>query len=77
MNAPASTSAFDPAAWFALRGWTPFPFQQATWQSIIAGDSGLLHASTGSGKTWAIWLAALARFGAKKRSNLRHLNPRA
>ncbi|KPC54628.1 ligase-associated DNA damage response DEXH box helicase [Amantichitinum ursilacus] len=66
MNAPASTSAFDPAAWFASRGWTPFPFQQATWQSIIAGDSGLLHASTGSGKTWAIWLAALARFGAKK-----------
>ncbi|EGH17997.1 helicase domain-containing protein, partial [Pseudomonas savastanoi pv. glycinea str. race 4] len=26
------------------------------------GESGLLHASTGSGKTYAVWFAALNRF---------------
>ncbi|MES2820445.1 MAG: ligase-associated DNA damage response DEXH box helicase [Pseudomonadota bacterium] len=47
--------------WFALRGWTPFPFQKTVWQAVKRGESGLLHASTGAGKTYAVWLAALAR----------------
>ena len=63
------TRVFDPQAWFEGRGWQPFPFQQATWQSVMAGESGLLHASTGSGKTWAIWLGALAKFGAQPRED--------
>src|SRR5690606_39782105 len=37
--------------WFASRGWQPFPFQQDVWQAIGKGESGLLHATTGSGKT--------------------------
>jgi ATP-dependent Lhr-like helicase len=49
------------AAWFAARGWTPFPFQQEVWAGMRAGRSGLLHASTGSGKTYAAWLGALGR----------------
>lgn len=48
--------------WFASRGWQPFPFQQDVWQAVQDGESGLLHATTGSGKTYAVWLGALERF---------------
>ena len=52
------------SAWFAGRGWTPFPFQREVWTAMAAGRSGLLHASTGSGKTYAVWFGALARAAA-------------
>src|SRR5690606_34501358 len=39
--------------------WSPFPFQTAVWQAMAQGDSGLLHATTGAGKTYAVWLGAL------------------
>ncbi len=48
--------------WFATRGWQPFPFQRDVWQAIDQGESGLLHATTGSGKTYAVWMGALNRF---------------
>jgi ATP-dependent Lhr-like helicase len=47
------------ADWFTRRGWAPFPFQQAVWQAMAEGRSGLLHATTGAGKTYAVWLGAL------------------
>jgi len=47
--------------WFAAHGWAPFPFQQAVWAHIAAGRSGLLHATTGAGKTYAVWFALLNR----------------
>jgi ATP-dependent Lhr-like helicase len=50
-------------AWFAERGWTVFPFQRAVWDAAAAGRSGLLHATTGAGKTYAVWFAALQRAG--------------
>ncbi|WP_028239892.1 ligase-associated DNA damage response DEXH box helicase [Stutzerimonas azotifigens] len=56
------------AAWFAQRGWRPFPFQQQVWQAIEAGESGLLHATTGAGKTYAVWFGALNRFASTKTS---------
>jgi ATP-dependent Lhr-like helicase len=64
MSAPGDTTAPPAlgAAWFAQRGWQPFPFQRAVWAAIGAGESGLLHASTGAGKTYAVWLGALQRF---------------
>ncbi|WP_373988350.1 ligase-associated DNA damage response DEXH box helicase [Duganella sp. BuS-21] len=46
-------------AWFSQRGWKVFPFQRAVWDAAAAGQSGLLHASTGAGKTYAVWFAAL------------------
>ncbi len=55
MTSPAS-------AWFALRQWKPFPFQKEVWAAVKAGESGLLHATTGAGKTYAVWFAALNRF---------------
>jgi len=50
--------------WFYERGWVPFPFQREVWQAVRDGESGLLHATTGSGKTYAVWLGALNRFAA-------------
>lgn len=47
------------AAWMAGRGWQPFAFQQEVWQAVDQGRSGMLHATTGSGKTYAVWLGML------------------
>ena len=49
-------------AWFASRGWRPNAFQRGVWSAIAQGQSGLLHATTGSGKTYAVWLGILMRF---------------
>ncbi len=57
-RAPANPAA---DAWFAARGWEPFPFQREVWAAMAAGESGLLHATTGSGKTYAVWMGALSR----------------
>ena len=48
--------------WFASRGWTPFEFQRRTWRAYREGESGLVHASTGTGKTLAAWGAALSEW---------------
>ena len=48
--------------WFAQQEWTPFPFQRETWQAYLAGESGLLNAPTGSGKTYALWTPCLLSF---------------
>ena len=50
--------------WFTARGWKPFVFQKQVWAAVKRGESGLLHASTGAGKTYAVWFAALNRFAA-------------
>lgn len=47
--------------WFAAHGWRPFEFQRAVWSQVAAGRSGLLHAATGTGKTYALWFALLNR----------------
>ncbi len=59
---PAATDLAN--AWFAKRGWKPFAFQRRVWAAVERGESGLLHASTGAGKTYAVWLAALRAFKA-------------
>ncbi|QGM96579.1 ligase-associated DNA damage response DEXH box helicase [Methylocystis parvus] len=46
------------AAWFREKGWTPFDFQKDVWARMAAGESGLLHATTGTGKTLAVALGA-------------------
>jgi ATP-dependent helicase Lhr and Lhr-like helicase len=50
--------------WVRARGWQPFPFQEAVWAALAAGENGLLHAPTGTGKTLAAWLGAILRTGA-------------
>jgi ATP-dependent Lhr-like helicase len=46
-------------AWFASRGWKPFPFQRDVWRAYLTGESGLVHAATGTGKTLAAWIGPL------------------
>lgn len=48
--------------WFTARGWKPFAFQKEVWAAVARGESGLLHASTGAGKTYSVWFAALNQF---------------
>jgi ATP-dependent Lhr-like helicase len=58
---PAAGAAVDRfRGWFAARGWEVFPFQEEVWQAAAAGESGLVHAPTGTGKTLAAWLGAIA-----------------
>jgi ATP-dependent Lhr-like helicase len=45
--------------WFNSEGWAPFPFQEEVWQAYLAGESGLIHAATGTGKTYAAWIGPL------------------
>ncbi len=51
----------DIEAWFAARGWTPFDFQREAWRAQLDGRSGLVHAPTGCGKTYAAFCGLLAR----------------
>src|SRR5688572_20135759 len=53
-------AALEPAhEWFASRGWAPFDFQREVWSAYLAGESGLIHAATGTGKTYAAWWGPL------------------
>ncbi|SFI82347.1 ligase-associated DNA damage response DEXH box helicase [Planctomicrobium piriforme] len=54
--------------WFKAYGWKPFPFQTQAWQAYLQGDSGLLHATTGTGKTYAAWLGPVIEWLAENDS---------
>ena len=57
--------------WFDSRQWKPFAFQREVWRAIADGRSGLLHATTGAGKTYAVWLGALQVFAMNERDNFK------
>ena len=59
-GASAGVAAPDAEGWFTTQGWQPFAFQREVWAHMAAGRSGLLHATTGAGKTLAAWFGALA-----------------
>lgn len=40
----------------------PFLFQRQAWDAIAAGESGLVNAPTGSGKTYSVFLGAIIQF---------------
>lgn len=44
---------------FQQRGWRVFDFQRQAWASYLAGESGLIHSPTGTGKTLAVWMGPL------------------
>ncbi len=53
--------------WFQSQGFEPFRFQRQTWNAYLAGQSGLIHASTGTGKTYAAWMGPLIEVLAQKK----------
>lgn len=48
--------------WLGDNNRRPFPFQEEAWQHIINGESGLVNAPTGCGKTFSVFLGALIDF---------------
>ena len=50
-------------AWFGSRERAPFAFQEEVWRAYWRGESGLLNAGTGMGKTLAAWLGPLLESG--------------
>ena len=48
--------------WMRGNGLRPFAFQEESWQQILDGESGLVNAPTGCGKTFSIFLGALIDF---------------
>ncbi len=51
--------------WFAKNRWKPFPFQRQAWDDCLDGKSGLIHAPTGTGKTYAVALPPMIGWLAK------------
>ena len=49
-------------AWFLSKNISPFLFQEQTWQHILNGQSGLVNAPTGYGKTFSVFLGAVIDF---------------
>ena len=62
-------------AWFVSRGWKPFRFQRDVWKAVAEGKSGMLHATTGAGKTYAVWLGALQVFSQARKETARPSAP--
>lgn len=48
--------------WFENRGWQAFSFQVETWQAYLQGQSGLVNAPTGSGKTYSLLMPIVLEF---------------
>ncbi|MEW6695324.1 MAG: ligase-associated DNA damage response DEXH box helicase [Pseudomonadota bacterium] len=61
---PGTRAPGSAEAWMRTQGWVPLDFQRQTWAAIGAGHHGLLHATTGAGKTYAVWLGLLQRHAA-------------
>jgi len=50
------------AGWMATQNKYPFEFQEKTWNNMIHGNSGLVNAPTGCGKTYSVFLGAIIDF---------------
>src|SRR5678809_724487 len=48
--------------WFSSNKWKPFDFQLQAWNAYLAGNSGLVNAPTGSGKTYSLLMPILLEF---------------
>jgi len=48
--------------WLASKERQPFLFQQQAWQDIVNGNSGLVNAPTGCGKTFSVFLGSVIDF---------------
>lgn len=56
-------------AWFAARGWAPRPHQLALAEASLSGESALLIAPTGGGKTLAGFLGTLIELSERGATN--------
>ncbi|MCW2237175.1 ligase-associated DNA damage response DEXH box helicase [Azospirillum canadense] len=70
---PAPLIPANVAGWFRSRGWAPHPHQIAMVEAAEAGDSALLIAPTGGGKTLAGFLPSLIELAERPREGLHTL----
>ncbi len=57
-----STGPHVVTGWLHEKGLHPFTFQQQTWQHISHGESGIVNAPTGCGKTFSVFLGSIIQF---------------
>ncbi len=55
--------------WFRKQGWNAFRYQQQTWKEYLQGKSGLVHSTTGTGKTLAVWMGPVVQILAESEQN--------
>lgn len=48
--------------WFEAREWSALDYQREVWHAYLDGESGLVHAATGTGKTLAAWWGPLLEY---------------
>src|ERR671913_107175 len=48
--------------WLAAKKFYPFAYQEEAWQHIINGESGLVNAPTGTGKTFSVFLGSIIQY---------------
>ena len=48
--------------WLNHKNFQPFKFQEDAWKEIIHGNSGLVNAPTGCGKTYSVFLGSIIQF---------------
>ena len=60
----------EAAKFFREKKWKPFPFQTKTWDAYHEGKSGLVHAPTGTGKTYAVWTPALMEWVSEQQKQI-------
>jgi ATP-dependent Lhr-like helicase len=62
-------------AFFQSRDWKPFSFQKKTWLAYLRGKSGLVHAPTGTGKTFAVWMPPLMEWIEEQNTKKNSIQP--
>lgn len=62
MTLPSSIGYRIITDWLAAKGHQPFLFQEEAWAHISNGQSGLVNAPTGCGKTFSVFLGAVIDF---------------
>ena len=61
-NLPSSPGYHIIKEWLSSQGRQPFAFQEEAWQHIIQGESGLVNAPTGCGKTFSVFLGSVIQY---------------
>lgn len=62
MKSKITEGQFVIEQWLSGKGFSPFAFQLEAWNQIQKGDSGLINAPTGCGKTFSIFLGSIIQF---------------
>jgi len=60
--------------WFNRKNWQPFDFQYQSWSTYLRSKSGLIQASTGTGKTFAASMGPVIKTLSEKETSIREIS---